>query len=280
LLYLAEHVAPDRPVLGAVHPVVLLLLHREVRPQDLLERVLLLGLGERVVRAVMRDRLVVQRLPGQFLDLLMGLRDALPTHVLSPRSMSDGLRPMKRPGSDSCGLTMRRRSLLPEDGRTQLGQAILDIPGHLTIALGGRLDAERPQQRGGMRCRVAVVAEDGVKAVVGQVMEDEVDHGPRIEGLRLVGRLRGEPARRPGSWIGHDTRLPVGALLVSRYRSTHPRGGAASQFETGALDATPIVGGPGAEEVVACVHGHQYLPTATVSPSTVSASSRPSPPTA
>ena len=77
--------------------------------------------------------------------------------------MSDGLRPIKRPGGGSCGLTMRRRSLLPEDGRTQLGQAILDIPGHLTIALGGRLDAERPQQRGGVRCRVAVVAEDGVK---------------------------------------------------------------------------------------------------------------------
>jgi hypothetical protein len=81
---------------------------------------------------------------------------------------------------------MRRRSLLPEDGRTQLSQAILDIPGHLTVALSGGLDAERSQQCGGMRRWVAVVAEYGVKAVVGQVMEDDVDHGPRVEGLRLV----------------------------------------------------------------------------------------------
>jgi hypothetical protein len=65
---------------------------------------------------------------------------------------------------------------VPEDGRTQLGQAILDIPGHLTVALGGGLDTERSQQCGSMRRGIAVVAEDGVKAVIGQVVEDDVDY--------------------------------------------------------------------------------------------------------
>src|SRR5262249_45888923 len=80
LLHLAEHVAPDGPILGAVDPVVLLLLHREVRAKDLLQRVLLLRLLERVVGAVLRYRLVVLRLPGELLDLLVSLSDALATH--------------------------------------------------------------------------------------------------------------------------------------------------------------------------------------------------------
>src|SRR6185312_10609715 len=65
--------------------VVLLLLHREVRAQDLLERVLLLRLPEGVVGAVLHVRLVILGLPGQFLDLLVGLRQALSTHVDSSR---------------------------------------------------------------------------------------------------------------------------------------------------------------------------------------------------
>ena len=80
LLHLPEHVAADGAVLGAVHAVVLLLLHREVRAQDLLERVLLLRLLERVVRSVLRYRLVVDRLPGQLLDLLVGFRHTLTAH--------------------------------------------------------------------------------------------------------------------------------------------------------------------------------------------------------
>ena len=79
-LDLAEHVAADGAVLGAVDPVVLLLLHGEVGPQDLLERVLLLCLVERVVRSVLGDRLVVRRLPGELLDLLVGLGHTLATH--------------------------------------------------------------------------------------------------------------------------------------------------------------------------------------------------------
>jgi hypothetical protein len=80
LLNLTEHVAADRAVLRAVHPVVLLLLHREVGPENLLERVLLLGLLERVVRPVVADRRVILRFPGELLDLLVGLGHALAAH--------------------------------------------------------------------------------------------------------------------------------------------------------------------------------------------------------
>ena len=86
LLDLAEHVAADRAVGGAVDAVVLLLLHGEVGPQHLLERVLLLGLLERVVRPVLGHRLVVERLPGQLLDLLVSLGHALATSSATPSS--------------------------------------------------------------------------------------------------------------------------------------------------------------------------------------------------
>src|SRR5262249_15124029 len=55
---------------------VLLLFHGEVRAQDLLERVLLRRLLERVVGRVLVNRLHERRIPGELLDLLVGLRDA------------------------------------------------------------------------------------------------------------------------------------------------------------------------------------------------------------
>ena len=76
LLDLAEHVAADGAVHRAEDAVVLLLLHREVGAQDLLERILLGRLLERVVGRVLVDRLDERRLPGQLLDLVVGLRDA------------------------------------------------------------------------------------------------------------------------------------------------------------------------------------------------------------
>src|SRR3954449_8616270 len=86
LLDLAEHVAADRAAHRAEDAVVLLLLHPEVGAQDLLERVLPRGLLERVVGRVVVDRLDERRLPGQLLDLLVGLRDACSAqgrHLLS-----------------------------------------------------------------------------------------------------------------------------------------------------------------------------------------------------
>src|SRR5204862_1115988 len=80
LLHLPEHVATDRAVLGAVYAVVFFLLHGEVGPQHLLERVLLRRLAEGVVSPVLRDRLVVLGLPGQLLDLLVCPGHTLATH--------------------------------------------------------------------------------------------------------------------------------------------------------------------------------------------------------
>src|SRR3954466_13108527 len=81
LLDLTEHVAADRAVHRAEDAVVLLLLHREVGAQDLLERVLLGGLLERVGGRVLVDRLDERRLPGELLDLLVGLGDACPAQI-------------------------------------------------------------------------------------------------------------------------------------------------------------------------------------------------------
>src|SRR6202042_2653690 len=80
LLHLPEHVAANRAVLGTVHAVILLLLHGEVGPENLLQRVLLRCLAEAVVSPVLRDWLVVLGLPGQLLDLLVRPGHTLATH--------------------------------------------------------------------------------------------------------------------------------------------------------------------------------------------------------
>jgi len=71
LLHLAKHVPPDRAVHRAEHAVVLLLLHREIGAQDLLERILLLRLIEYIVSRELLDGRDERRLPGQLLNLLM-----------------------------------------------------------------------------------------------------------------------------------------------------------------------------------------------------------------
>ncbi len=85
-LDLAEHVAADGAVHGAVHAVVLLLLHREVRPHDLLQRVLLGGgFLEGVVGSESSGRGGGEGgLPGQLGDLRMGFRQALPAQSAPP----------------------------------------------------------------------------------------------------------------------------------------------------------------------------------------------------
>jgi hypothetical protein len=51
-----------------------------------------------------------------------------------------------------------------------------------------------PQQRRRGHRGIAVPAQDGVQTVLGEVVEHQVDHGPRVEGLGLVGgRLRVHP---------------------------------------------------------------------------------------
>src|SRR6185295_5530712 len=109
LLHLPEHVAADRAVGSTVDAVVLLLLHGEVGPEDLLERVLLGGLAERVVGSVLHVRLVVLRLPGKLLDLLMSLGQTLPTHCISSLWVD-------RERSTRRGCVFRPRGLPPSAG--------------------------------------------------------------------------------------------------------------------------------------------------------------------
>ena len=84
LLDLTEHVAADGAVHGAVDAVVLLFLHREVGPHDLLERILLRRLLKRVVGAEPGGRRGERRLPRQFADLRVCLGQALPTQRAPP----------------------------------------------------------------------------------------------------------------------------------------------------------------------------------------------------
>src|SRR5919112_1158166 len=81
-LHLTEHVPANRPVNGAVDPLVLLLLHREVGLQDLLHRFLRLSVRERVVGLVPRVLLDVRRLPGHLLYLVVSFGKPLFRHEL------------------------------------------------------------------------------------------------------------------------------------------------------------------------------------------------------
>ena len=204
LLHLAEHIAADGAVLRAVHAVVLLFLHREVGPEDLLQRVLLLRLAERVVRPVLRHRLVVLRLPGQFLDLLVSLGHTLATHRhpflggfrgRGARCGPEGLQPTA-PKVLVCCITSRKPrswalNMRHLEGGADLGEALIPLVNFDPVSFRGRLDAERPQQVSRWFAGIARLAEDRMQSLVRQMVENEVDDAPGIEGLRVVrmGRL-------------------------------------------------------------------------------------------
>jgi len=74
--------------------------------------------------------------------------------------------------------------------------------GRIVLALFGHRDAERAQQVGGVRARVPGGAERGVQAVLSEVVEDQVDHRPRVVALvrrRLIHGPDGRPRRRPSA---------------------------------------------------------------------------------
>ena len=220
LLHLAEHVAADRAVLRAVDPVVLLLLHREVGPEHLLERVLLLRLAERVVRAVVAHRRVVLGFPGELLDLLVGLGHALAAHrhpslaraclessSVVAKARVEGPVPWITPRFDrACVLSLRHAltRVVGLEGLPEAGEFVADPGDHLAVALGRGRDAERRQELGGGFARVTGLAKDRVQALGGQVAEDEVDDASGVVGLfaRIHGAVHG-PSRRRRDCIGH-----------------------------------------------------------------------------
>src|SRR5215813_9305791 len=85
-----------------------------------------------------------------------------------------------------------------EDRRPDLGQMPADFPGDLEVPLGGRLDAQRPEQLGRGSARIARLPENRVQALVGKVLEHQVHDAPRIEGLvlRFAWRIHGVPPRQ------------------------------------------------------------------------------------
>ena len=221
LLHLAEHVAADRAVRGAVHPVVLLLLHREVGPQDLLERVLLLRLLEGVVGPVLRDRLVVRRFPGQLLDLLVGLRHALATHG---HSSSLAVRRCNASHRTRC----RLRSHIESGAGSPNTAARISLRWRLTFSptwrcpFGGRLDAERAQQLGGGRAGIAAT-QRRMQSLLRQVLEDQIDDAPRV--VRLARRLH-RPESTPARAVwGLNLRQAVSAGRVVCQQDVTERSG-------------------------------------------------------
>ena len=222
LLHLPEHVAADRAVLGAVDPVVLLLLHREVGPEHLLERVLLLRLAEGVVSPVLRDWLVVLGLPGQFLDLLVRPGHTLATHRHpflggfrgpGPELLGGpgprGLQPTA-PKVLVCCITSRKpRSWALNMRHVEHGpdpfQVSLGLLGGLTVAFRGRRNAERPQQFGRGRPRVTRLAEDRMQPLGGQVVKHQVDDAPRVEGLWVAWILRGRSCAQQNVAVSNPT---------------------------------------------------------------------------
>src|SRR5690349_8027219 len=91
--------------------------------------------------------------------------------------------------------------MVGEDGGAQVSQGVLDMPGVLPVALGGRLDAERLEQRGGGRAGVARGPENRMKSLVSEVMEDQVYDAPRVERLLITIVLVNHPSP-PGGRSG------------------------------------------------------------------------------
>jgi hypothetical protein len=77
-------------------------------------------------------------------------------------------------------------SAVAEDGGSDLGEMLLDIPGHLAVAFRRRVDAQCLEQLRRRGARISGPAEDRVQALVGQVVEHEVDNAPGVICLFMV----------------------------------------------------------------------------------------------
>jgi hypothetical protein len=84
----------------------------------------------------------------------------------------------------TCAAGVRRTtSALTEEQVPEFGELILDVLGLPLVAFGGRLDPHGAQQIRGGRARVARFTQDRMQSLVSQVMKDQVNYAPRVEGL-------------------------------------------------------------------------------------------------
>src|SRR3984885_8345238 len=69
------------------------------------------------------------------------------------------------------------------EGGPELGQPVFYFFGSLPVTFGGRRDAERAQQVRRGSARVAGFTEHRMQTLVGEMVEDEINDAPGIEGL-------------------------------------------------------------------------------------------------
>src|SRR5580692_7829377 len=90
------------------------------------------------------------------------------------------------------------------EGGAKLGELVAHLAGDLLVAFGRWGDAERLEQLRGRCSRVSGFTEYRVKALVGQMTEDEVDDAPGVVGLLCaVRRAVHEPSTRSWDCIRH-----------------------------------------------------------------------------
>jgi hypothetical protein len=82
--------------------------------------------------------------------------------------------------------TVLTKSALTEEDVPELGELVLDVLGVPVVPLGRRLDPQRAEQLRGRGTRVAGFPQDRMQSLVSQVVKDQVDYAPGVEGLTRV----------------------------------------------------------------------------------------------
>jgi hypothetical protein len=104
-------------------------------------------------------------------------------------------------GTDLRGGHLRLNSALTEEDVPEFGELVLDILGVSLIALGGWLDSQAAEQGRGGSAGIARFTQDRMQPLVSQVMKDQVDYAPGVEGL-TGGRTWSIHAAPPDSSAG------------------------------------------------------------------------------
>ena len=77
-------------------------------------------------------------------------------------------------------------SAVTEEDVPKLGELILDILGLPLIPLGGWLDPQGAEQLRSRGTGITRFTQDRMQSLVSQVVKDQVDYAPRVEGLTGV----------------------------------------------------------------------------------------------
>jgi hypothetical protein len=73
--------------------------------------------------------------------------------------------------------------VLTEEDVPEFGQLVLDLLGVPMVALGSRLDSQAAEQGGGRWAGIARFAQDRMQSLVSQMVKDQVNYAPGVEGL-------------------------------------------------------------------------------------------------